>query len=385
MQGVLDPITNIGIKKCDRQEYVHLRLTNLVALMSVFISLIISAALLLAFGSPQAAMTNGLFLLLYPITWILNLEGLRKLASGWVLVVFYSHITCLALLVFPQQLHTELLLVIGPVVTMIVFGKSQKELLFISTAATAILMFYLFTMTDNTKLLPLSVKPTSFALFVGLYLAFMIFLVYSHLSELNHFHLSAERNLERDPLTDTLNGYEIYRRSTTLITGLNSTLSVIVIDIDKFQNINNEHGWDKGDLTLVDIANQLRADLADINCHIGRLHADRFVILLPEQTLSDALELAEALKTSIRTRTLLFETGAIQFSAGIGVATRQTDIVDGYRLIDAANSAVRQAKKYGDGKVSVASKHQLQKAVSPLYQPHSLTPLSNRRNTSPRY
>ncbi|GLZ00793.1 GGDEF domain-containing protein [Actinoplanes sp. NBRC 103695] len=118
---------------------------------------------------------------------------------------------------------------------------------------------------------------------------------------------------------------------------------VIVVDLDTFKAVNDEHGHPAGDRVL----SALGARLADLAARhqgwAGRLGGDEFALILADCTASEALQIATHAVAAIITEN---RTGSVQVggSAGIAYATRTTSWSDA--LTD-ADIALYQAKQRG--------------------------------------
>jgi len=130
-------------------------------------------------------------------------------------------------------------------------------------------------------------------------------------------------------------------------------LAVLMIDIDRFKRINDDHGHDAGDRTLVAAAEQLQ-----VACRLGdvvaRWGGEEFVMLLPETDVDSAHALAERLRGIFAACPVrLNDGGDIAFTACFGVAVRE----EGMGLEDVIRSAdagLYAAKEAGRDRVMAA-------------------------------
>ena len=126
--------------------------------------------------------------------------------------------------------------------------------------------------------------------------------------------------------------------------------SVILIDIDHFKRINDEHGHLVGDSFLKAFTSLLSARIRSTDA-IGRWGGEEFLILCPETAKSDAHALAEDLRSAISGHT--FE-GAGHATASLGIAEFAPDDTS-ERIMKRADDALYTAKNLGRDRVQVNS------------------------------
>ena len=124
-----------------------------------------------------------------------------------------------------------------------------------------------------------------------------------------------------------------------------SPLSVLMCDIDRFKQINDEHGHLYGDQMLASIGNRLRQVLrrSDIRCRYG---GDEFLIVLPETGPAGASRVAECLGAELEQVEIAAGMTKIAPEVSIGVATSEpSDSVD--VMIERADRSLSAAKAAG--------------------------------------
>lgn len=124
-------------------------------------------------------------------------------------------------------------------------------------------------------------------------------------------------------------------------------LSLLVIDIDTFKDLNDRFGHIEGDHILAEIAkrlnNQLRGD-----DFLARYAGDEFVVILPGVTMRVSLEIAARLLRAIRSRPFELSNGeTVVVTLSIGAATFPADASTEEELIAAADTAMYLSKGYG--------------------------------------
>lgn len=162
-----------------------------------------------------------------------------------------------------------------------------------------------------------------------------------------------------DPLTGLYNRRyfdESLRREMIRAQRKQTSVSVVMIDLDHFKQINDTYGHDGGDLVLREVAQQILGRIrgSDVACRYG---GEEIVLLLPDCTAQDAAVCAENIRGSLAQIKLhnLGQTIA-QVSASFGVAAWPEHANDEKELLKAADRSLYIAKKGGRNRVSVAVK-----------------------------
>lgn len=154
----------------------------------------------------------------------------------------------------------------------------------------------------------------------------------------------------RDPLTGLYNRRymeDSLQRFVRLAERENREISVVMVDLDHFKRLNDEHGHAFGDAVLRDTAMAIVGALreTDIVCRYG---GEELVVILPDCSLERAADKAEMLRQRIEA---LSKTHAAPISASFGVAGvpyTSNSVTD---LLAAADSALYEAKQDGRNRV----------------------------------
>jgi len=128
-------------------------------------------------------------------------------------------------------------------------------------------------------------------------------------------------------------------------------LSMLMLDIDHFKQINDRHGHKVGDTVLKAVADLSQATFRDVDI-VGRLGGEEFAALLPETDQPAALEAAERLRATIaNARIPLPGAPPVSFSVSIGVSSMDSpeDNIDA--LLQRADKALYKAKDSGRNRV----------------------------------
>ncbi len=127
-------------------------------------------------------------------------------------------------------------------------------------------------------------------------------------------------------------------------------ISAIMLDIDKFKNINDTYGHDTGDYILSCFASMLKSHVREIDI-VGRIGGEEFGILLPNTKAEDAMKLAERIRQYVQTGNCISQDVEIKLTASFGVAQYHLDLKDLDELLKEADIALYQAKNAGRNKV----------------------------------
>jgi diguanylate cyclase (GGDEF)-like protein len=173
--------------------------------------------------------------------------------------------------------------------------------------------------------------------------------------------------LERLTVTDDLTGLFNRRHAMcrleeawALVDRYGRPLSIGMIDIDHFKQINDNYGHDAGDAVLRRIAGILREQTrgTDAVCRVG---GDEFLIVFPAQTIEESAVCAERCRMETMKRTLNLGGKEIGVSISIGLATRTTSMTHYPDLLKAADEALYAAKRAGRRVVRIADPNESDK------------------------
>lgn len=129
---------------------------------------------------------------------------------------------------------------------------------------------------------------------------------------------------------------------------------VVVLDIDHFKKLNDEHGHDIGDRALRVVADALRSRLRTDDL-AARYGGEEFLMLLRHCDREDGLQFAERLRRTIAEAEVLGLGGQVlRVTASIGLAGSSDHGHDLDRLVQRADQAMYSAKHAGRNRVSLA-------------------------------
>ena len=130
-------------------------------------------------------------------------------------------------------------------------------------------------------------------------------------------------------------------------------LSVAMIDIDHFKQVNDQHGHQVGDAVLRNVANVLRAKTrrSDVVCRIG---GEEFLLISVNGDLTGTRVGAERLRASVEATTITCPGFEGQITVSLGVAERTPTMKSIDDLLLAADRAVYMAKEQGRNRVCLS-------------------------------
>jgi diguanylate cyclase len=122
-------------------------------------------------------------------------------------------------------------------------------------------------------------------------------------------------------------------------------VALLMLDIDRFKNINDLHGHPAGDEVLCGVAKVLRRCCRATDTP-GRYGGDEFLLILPETDLQGAQEAAERIRAQLES--LAFERAPdLHCTVSLGAAEARIDIADVNAWILSADAALYRAKAAG--------------------------------------
>jgi diguanylate cyclase (GGDEF)-like protein len=171
-------------------------------------------------------------------------------------------------------------------------------------------------------------------------------------SDLTEMNKLLDRHARTDPLTGLSNRRQILERMEAEIsrtTRFKRTFSVLMLDIDRFKNVNDTHGHAAGDFALKKVSEKLR-ELVRLIDTVGRWGGEEFLLILPETALQGAIIVAENLRKGIEG--LEFEFDGVKIPLTVSAGVCQYDLSQSLdECIREADRALYKAKQQGRNRV----------------------------------
>lgn len=172
---------------------------------------------------------------------------------------------------------------------------------------------------------------------------------------INHADLFAQ--MQQQALTDALTGCYNRRsfemqldRELQMATRLHQPLSLLMLDLDRFKQLNDTVGHDAGDSALRKLADCFREELRGVDT-ASRFGGDEFALILPQAYSDGAMVVGERLRSRIEKIEI---PGFGHLAASIGIATFPLHASTRAELIVAADVALYSAKRAGRNRVSLS-------------------------------
>lgn len=130
-------------------------------------------------------------------------------------------------------------------------------------------------------------------------------------------------------------------------------LSLMIVDLDHFKQVNDVYGHDAGDEVLIHAARQI-VEACPEDSLVARLGGEEFAIMMPYETISDLNERAETIRARVAAHPCDYQGTSIRVSASLGVGiAHPRDSVSS--VLSRADNALYEAKDQGRNRFSIAA------------------------------
>ncbi|RTL44379.1 MAG: GGDEF domain-containing protein [Burkholderiales bacterium] len=187
---------------------------------------------------------------------------------------------------------------------------------------------------------------------VGITLSLLALMIWRLVMRIQHL-------THRDPLTGALNrrAFELALAEAQASLTRGRGFALVMIDIDHFKRINDEHGHAAGDAALLHCVTLWQGALRALD-RLGRLGGEEFCVLLPLDSPGDlaaAASVAERLRSQLAATPLRWRDADLPLTASFGVALPVVGDATGEIAVVRADAELYRAKAEGRNRVCVAT------------------------------
>ncbi|MGL4290648.1 MAG: GGDEF domain-containing protein, partial [Phreatobacter sp.] len=158
---------------------------------------------------------------------------------------------------------------------------------------------------------------------------------------------------ETDGLTGLLNRGALERigETDTADQGLTGDVCLILMDIDHFKQVNDQHGHLVGDHVLIEVASLVRSVVRQVDI-VARFGGEEIAILVPGHDINAAIDLAKRMRLVLQQHEIVIPSGKhLSVTASFGVSRGRRGGQAWHQLIEAADDALYRAKSDGRNRV----------------------------------
>lgn len=281
------------------------------------------------FGKPEVRLYASLQIIYALFSGYLFILAMKNRHTLWQTHLYSYSLAFLVLLgIYLAKLESFLLTwaFTLPIIFYLLLGRKAGKLITLAMMLSIMVILY-------PKLLSFRPVMTNFAF------SYLLIWAISHIYESNRE--SAELALHKlaltDPLTGTNNRLSLQARfnQSTLVSE-HKPLTLLLLDVDHFKQVNDNFGHVAGDDVLKSIANLLTKYTDDLD--LFRIGGEEFCIFLHDSSTQESLTLAQTLRANVERETFISEGLKIQATISIGV----TLFKEGMQLCDLLRSADEQ-------------------------------------------
>ncbi len=208
-------------------------------------------------------------------------------------------------------------------------------------------------------------------------LAFLVFLGMFNFSLINLVLGSLIRRLEDLAATDQLTGLNNRRvvmerldQEHARFQRSGQRYALIMMDLDHFKAINDQHGHDGGDAVLREVARRLLQDVRSTDT-LARMGGEEFLLLLPMNDLDGALVHAGRIRKHVAASPVHTPAADVPISVSLGVAEVLASDASAQSVVSRADAALYRAKAAGRNRVEAAPRIPLPEDSSQTRSPYA--------------
>jgi len=333
--------------------WVHIRQGMLIAIC-IHVAFGIAG---LVMGAPALAWLQVVSVAVYSTCYVLSFRGERNIVTALTWLDLLGHSTVAAAIVGPAsgfQFYSWILLPL-------MFTNPHRDLRSKSMFAVGLSVTYVVIDWGLHQVTPLA-QLTHSTVMALRYFNLSSFLLAMTLTAISHAEcvIIAENRLRAAADTDTLSGLMNRRRMSDHLqnevkraSDRHRPLAVLLLDIDHFKVINDEHGHARGDQVIARVGEILRQAVRQHDL-AARWGGEEFMVLLPDTGADVAMETAERIRRAIFSTVVRSTSSLLPVSVTIGVAGwREGESLE--TTIHRADLAMYAGKRSGRNQVVLES------------------------------
>ncbi len=331
------------------------RLINIIALITAITSGLYTLSYVFVFQHFGVAFINLLFTIAYVLTLKFNYHQHHRGSKIWFFCVLMLHLVICTNVYVTKESGFHLYFYLVPTGSYLLFELDQRfEKIWLSLLAVA-LFFFCENRINPTPMIELSEQMNHY-LFQSVMLVNMLEVILV-LSIFSHEIASNEKQLQQQAETDSLTG--IANRHTFFSEGklllhkvdYHRPLSLVILDLDYFKSINDEHGHVAGDLVLTEVCNLISRHCCPTDV-FARIGGEEFALLMPDTSLEMARVRSESIRAAIAAHSIpIFNKPNFRCTASLGVSTTQSSKDSLRDLLILSDKALYRAKEQGRNRV----------------------------------
>lgn len=151
--------------------------------------------------------------------------------------------------------------------------------------------------------------------------------------------------------------YRVYHEEIRRAERYQHPLSLLILDVDNFKQVNDRHGHQVGDLVLQEVGRNL-SELVRSSDHVARIGGDEFAILFPETGRLQAQELGDRIRSFFadhRMDDVACAEGPLQVTISLGLGGYPLDSAEANELFALTDQALYRSKQAGRNRLSLAA------------------------------
>ena len=349
-------LLSIGIAHQSFSVTNKVRMMNLIGAITTLVSGLYTLAYALVLDNAAVALINTVFTCAYMATLAFNYFQAFRGGKIWFFVTLMLHLVVCTNLYVTKASGFHLYFFLVPTGVFLLFELREKTEKVTLSLIALVLYFY----CENTlNPAPLIVLSDSFnhVLYQSVILVIMlevILVLTLFANEIEANELKLTKQATTDALTGLANRHAFFECGNNLFNStqhMQRPLTIVLVDIDYFKQINDQYGHFVGDVCLTEVT-KLLSSLCREQDMPARIGGEEFAIIMPDTTISEANNIAEQMRIAIAALHIPVA-GEQHFkcTASFGLASTQANRQSLKDTLIHADKALYLAKELGRNRV----------------------------------